>query len=289
MIAPMKARSGAGAPTPIADPPDGAVAILVLTHNRVELLRKCVENVLARTSDATTEILIWNNGSTDGTRDYLDSLDDPRIRPVHSERNVGFNGYSKAAALTSAPFLVELDDDVVSAPEHWDATLRDAYVRLPDVGFLAADLEDDPNDEASRVRHQGRPHEYTLVEENGVRLLTGPAGSGCAMTSRAVNTLAGGFRERENEVFWLEDAAYIGDIIRVGYRATVLADLRVHHTGGPYYTTPTREKDEYWRRYWARKARRTAVKRVLVALPLVRRLNARFEWFEAPARRVPNS
>ena len=279
----MQALSGTGAPAPIADPPDGGIAILVLTHNRVELLRKCVEDVLARTSGATTEIVIWNNGSTDGTREYLDSLADPRIRAVHSERNVGFNGYARAAALTTAPFLVELDDDVVSAPEHWDAMLRDAYVRLPDVGFLAADLEDDPNDEASRVRHHGRPHEYRPVEENGVRLLTGPAGSGCAMTSRAVNTLAGGFRERPNEIFWLEDAAYIGDIHRVGYRATVLADLRVHHTGGPYYTTPTKEKEEYWRRYWARKTRRTAVKRILVRLPFVRRLNARFAWFEAPS------
>jgi GT2 family glycosyltransferase len=285
----MQSRSGRGAPTLIADPTDGGIAILVLTHNRVDLLRKCVENVLARTSGATTEIVIWNNGSTDGTREYLDSLADERVRPVHCETNVGFNGYARSAALTTAPFLVELDDDVVSAPEHWDAMLRDAYVRLPDVGFLAADLEDDPNDEASRLRHHGRPHEYMPVEENGVRLLTGPAGSGCAMTSRAVNTLAGGFRERENETFWLEDAAYIGDIVRVGYRATVLADLRVHHTGGPYYTTLTRDKEEFWRRYWARKARRTAVKRVLVALPFVRRLNARFAWFEAPPRRVPNS
>ena len=55
--------------------------------------------------------------------------------------------------------------------------MREAYVRLPDVGFPAADLQDDPNDEASRL-HYGRPHEYTLVEENGVRILRAPPAAG---------------------------------------------------------------------------------------------------------------
>jgi GT2 family glycosyltransferase len=273
----------AGPSSAIADPPDGSIAIVVLTHNRAELLQKCVENVLSRTSQATTEILIWDNASTDATREYLDSVTDPRIRTIHSEQNIGQNAYARAVPETSAPFLIELDDDVVEAPEHWDAIMRDAYVRLPDVGFLAADLEDDPNDEASRLRHHGRPDEYTLVEENGVQILTGPAGGGCAMTSRALNELVGGFREQKNKVFWLEDAAYIGDIQRIGYRPAVLADLRVHHTGGPYYTTAPKEKDEYWRKYWARKRRRTAVKKMLVKVPFVRRLNARFAWFEPPS------
>jgi len=151
------------------------------------------------------------------------------------------------------------------------------------VGFLAADLEDDPHDEASHVRHHVRPHEYTLVEENGVRLLRGPAGGGCAMTSRELNERAGGFRENAKEIFWLEDAQYIKDIERLGYTSAVLADVVVHHTGGPYYSAIPKEKAEYWRRYWARKKRRTAVKKVLVRVPFVRRLNDRFGWFVAPA------
>jgi GT2 family glycosyltransferase len=265
------------------DPADGGIAIVVLTHDRAHLVSKCVENVLLRTSDATSEIVIWDNASTDGTPEYLASLTDPRIRVIRSETNIGQNAYARAFRETSAPFLIELDDDVTDAPEGWDAMLRDAYVRLPEVGFLAADLEDDPNDEASKVRHHVRPHEYELVERNGVRLLEGPAGGGCAMTSRWLNQRAGGFKESKSEVFWLEDAAYIKDIEQLGFRCAVLADLRVHHTGGPYYSSIPREKAEYWRRYWARKRRRTAVKRALVRVPGVRRLNERFGWFEAPA------
>ena len=121
------------------------------------------------------------------------------------------------------------------------------------------------------------------MERNGVRLLVGPAGGGCAMTSRELNESVGGFREREGEVFWLEDAAYIEDIGRIGYGAAVLADLRVHHTGGSYYTTTSKEKELYWKRHWARKARRDRVKGLLVRVPFVRRLNSRYGWFVAPS------
>ena len=260
---------------------DGSIAVVVLTHNRVHLLRKNVENVLLRTSEATREIVIWNNASTDGTAAFLESLDDPRIRIVNSEKNIGQNAYARAFALTSAPYMVEVDDDVVDAPRHWDATLLDAFVRLPQIGFLAADLEDDPHDVASQVRHHGRPDAYTLVEENGVPLLKGPTGGGCAMTSRELNERVGGFRQHQKEIFWLEDEAYIADIERIGFGAAVLADLRVHHTGGPYYSVESKEKADFWRRWRAMRARRAAVKRVLLRIPGVRRLNARFHWFVA--------
>ena len=279
----MEAMSVPEDSAPAAPTDSGGIAVVVLTHNRVDLLRKCVENVLLRTSDATREIVVWNNASIDETAAYLDSIDDPRFRIVHSEKNIGQNAYARAFRLTSSPYFIELDDDVVDAPVNWDATMLDAFERLPQIGFLAADLEDDPHDLASRYRHHIRPHEYTLVEENGVRLLRGPAGGGCAMTSRELNERVGGFREDKKQVFWLEDEAYIGDIAKLGFQSAVLADLRVHHTGGPHYTKASKEKVEYWKRYNARRARRQRVKRILYRIPLVPRLNARFGWFVAPS------
>jgi GT2 family glycosyltransferase len=268
---------------PAPDARNDGIAIVVLTHNRLHLLPKCVENVLLRTSAATREIVIWDNASTDGTAEYLDSLDDPRIRVVHSAQNIGQNGYAQAFRLTTSPYMIELDDDIVNAPADWDLTLLEAFERLPRIGFLAADLEDDPYDTASRYRHHIRPHEYVLVEENGVRLLTGPAGGGCAMTSRELNERVGGFRENKKQIFWLEDHAYIDDIARLGFGSAVLADLRVHHTGGPHYTVAPKEKVEYWEAYWKRRARRQSIKRMVFRVPFFPRLNARFGWFQPPS------
>lgn len=269
------------AAAPASADPKGQIAIVVLTYDRVHLLRKCVENVLRRTSSATREIVIWNNGSSDGTHEYLDTVDDPRLTVVHSDANVGANAYSRAFSMTSAEYLLELDDDVVDAPPRWDAILLDAYRRLPTIGYLSADLRDDPHDLATHYRYH--IYEYTETEINGVRLLHGPVGGACTITSRALNERVGGFRERPRQIFWLEDEAYIREIKRLGFGAAVLSDLKVHHTGGDYYGAGTREKDEYWAREWRRRARRAAVKNVLFHLPLFRRLNARFRWCVEPA------
>ncbi len=181
------------------------ISVVVLTYNREHLLRQCVERVLSRTSDVTREIVIWNNASTDGTGAFLASLEDPRIRVIDHEQNIGQNGYARAFALTTQPYMVELDDDVTDAPENWDATLLDAFRQLPKVGFLAANLVDDPNDVASRTMHHERPHEYTRVVENGFKLLKGPVGGGCTMTSRELHDRVGGFRQMPGQVFFLED------------------------------------------------------------------------------------
>ena len=214
---------------------------------------------------------------------YLDSLVDPRITVVHSERNIGQNAYAEAFRRTSAPYLVELDDDVVDAPEGWDHMLLDAFVRLPSIGFLAADLEEDPHDEASYVRHHVRPHEYTHVEENGVRLLRGPAGGGCAITSRELN-------RARRRVPPGQEAASSGsrtrrtsqDIERLGYGAAVLADLRVHHTGGPYYTKASTEKEAYWSALQAAPRTTGGGQAVAVSSPLRPAPQRPFRWFQPP-------
>jgi GT2 family glycosyltransferase len=259
-----------------------SISIVVLTHSRVHLLRQCCENVLARTSSLTNEIIIWDNASTDGTTAYLDSLDDSRIRVVHHPENIGQNAYAEAFKLSTGPHLIELDDDVIDAPHHWDETMLEAFQRLPEIGFLSADLEDNPHDVSAHVRHHVRPHLYVPAEENGVRLLYGPTGGGCAMTSREVYDLAGGFPQDKKHTFYLEDAAYIKRIEKLGYRAAVLRDLLVTHAGGPYYSASTPEKKAYWAEVERRVRRRRAVKRVVFAMPFMRRLNDRFHWVQEP-------
>ena len=249
----------------------------------MHLLRQCVENVLSKASDKTREIVIWDNGSTDGTCDYLESLEDPRLKIVHSETNVGQNGYARGFAMTSSAYLVELDDDVVGAPEQWDAILLDAYRRLPTIGFLAADIEDDPHDwrrslpvsnSAARV-HPGRAQWRPAPRRAGRRRLRDDL-------ARVVRPCRRVPAAREGGVLAGGAGLYRGHQV-ARLRAAVLADLKVHHTGGEYYGATSAEKSEFWAGYWKRQARRAAIKRLVFRIPFFRRLNARFNWFVAPS------
>lgn len=266
---------------PVSGPDD--IVIVVLTYNRVHLLEQCVRNVLSRTSYATKEIIIWDNGSTDGTRGYLESLQDRRIRVICHHENIGQSAYAKAFALTRSPYMIELDDDMIDAPRDWDLTLQEAFQQLPEIGFLAASLVNNPHDISAQYRYHIRAHEYSEVEEDGIRLLIGPTGGGCALTSREIYDLVGGFRENRRAVFWSEEAAYIEDIERAGYRAATLPALELLHAGGEYYSEQPKEKLEFWAAYHRSAARRRAVKRVLLKVPGVAQLNQRYAWFQPPS------
>ena len=109
------------------------IAVIVLTHDRVRLLERCVEDVLLRTSEATREIVIWNNASTDGTAEYLAGLDDPRLTIVNHDAG------EKWVALQVADFG-DGDAEVYECREGdtFDAEHRGQYVvrRTDNAGSL---------------------------------------------------------------------------------------------------------------------------------------------------------
>jgi GT2 family glycosyltransferase len=257
-----------------------SIAIVVLTYNREPLLRRCVAEVLDRCSPATTEIVIWNNGSTDATAGFLASLaGDRRVNIVNSPVNVGVVAYSRAFELTSAPYLVQLDDDVVSAPPEWDAALLKALQDMPGYGYLAADIEDS-GDRLSQERH--RVHDYQEIVVGGHRILDGPTGGWCTITSRAVYDQVGGLPKRSRLKYFREDEVYVGKVSRAGYRYGILRDLVVRHAGDPVGAPPNAEKAILFARDRARVRRKNAVKRLLLAVPGLRSANNRHQWFREP-------
>lgn len=64
------------------------IAAVVVTFNRLELLKKCVESLRNQTHKLD-EILIINNSSTDGTLDWLNQQND---LTVISQENSGSAG-----------------------------------------------------------------------------------------------------------------------------------------------------------------------------------------------------
>jgi glycosyltransferase involved in cell wall biosynthesis len=67
--------------TPMKTP---RVSVVLPTYNHAHFLPQAVASVLAQTF-ADLELIIVNDGSTDGTRDYLATVPDPRVRVIHQE------------------------------------------------------------------------------------------------------------------------------------------------------------------------------------------------------------
>jgi GT2 family glycosyltransferase len=268
-----------------AGDPRRTASVLVLTHNRRHLLKQCVENVLGRASSRSAEILIWNNASTDGTGEYLDSVEDPRITVIHHPENIGMNGYVRLFKRASGAYLIMVDDDVIDAPAAWDEALIGAFELIPDIGYLATNLARNPHDITSGVMYGMNAHLYRTEEIGGVRLkVGGPVGGWCSLISRDLYDALGGLAE-QRDAFWQDDGALLDGIGELGYRGACLEDICVVHASGPYYSATPPEKLAYWRTYDRAVARKDAVKRVLLGVPGVRWLNGRYDWFHPPQER----
>lgn len=95
------------------------VAAVIVTFNRLEKLK----DTLSRTfSEPFKAIVVVNNCSTDGTGDWLDTLEEPRLHVIHSPSNQGgaggfHQGFDYAAQqLPECDWLVAFDDDAFPQP-----------------------------------------------------------------------------------------------------------------------------------------------------------------------------
>ena len=88
------------------------IDILIVVHNQVDYLKKCVESIFQHTTNF--KLYIWDNGSDEETKLYLNSLLDvaEQIVIVTSEANSGFiKPNNSLASMGSNPYLVLLNSD----------------------------------------------------------------------------------------------------------------------------------------------------------------------------------
>ena len=64
------------------------VSIIIPTYNRENVIKRAVNSVL-RQSYSAYEVIIVDDGSTDGTEDVVASIEDPRIRYIALKENQG--------------------------------------------------------------------------------------------------------------------------------------------------------------------------------------------------------
>jgi GT2 family glycosyltransferase len=94
------------------------VAIIILTLNQLEKTRRCLSTLLA--TDGTQHVLLWDNGSNDGTVEAI-RREFPQVVVHAHSTNLGVaSGRNAAARLATATFqpshLLFLDNDILVEP-----------------------------------------------------------------------------------------------------------------------------------------------------------------------------
>jgi len=115
------------------------VAAAIVTYNRLALLKESLAAILAQTN-YLSHVIVVNNLSTDGTTEYLDSLNDERIVIYHATENLGgAGGFNQAVRLFGEQlqddFVWLMDDDTIPEPEAL-SHLVEFTLEHPEVGFV---------------------------------------------------------------------------------------------------------------------------------------------------------
>jgi glycosyltransferase involved in cell wall biosynthesis len=94
-----------------------AFSVIIPLYNKEKYIRRAVDSVLAQTCQDFAEIIVVDDGSTDGSVDVVHSIKDPRIRLVHQENRGWPAAKNHAVRLAKCELTAHLDADDEWEPE----------------------------------------------------------------------------------------------------------------------------------------------------------------------------
>ena len=211
------------------------VSIVIVTWNGRQHLEACLAGVAAQTG-VTTETIVVDNGSTDGTAEFLRARY-PWVRLVELEENRGFAAGNNAGARDARGRYVALLNNDTSADPGWLRALvggvdeaagfaltTSRIVYMHDPGVI-----DSAGDGVLRwggafKRHHGAPSSVATATEE----VFGVCGAACLMPKAVFDEL-GGFDE---DFFASHEDVDLSYRARLrGYRCRYVADAVVRHVG----------------------------------------------------------
>jgi GT2 family glycosyltransferase len=215
-------------------------SIVILTWNQQELTEKLLRS-LETTTKVPHEVIVVDNGSTDGTAEFLAAYAAERvsqgvdIRPVVNSQNTGIaKGYNAGLKLVKGEYVVLLHNDVV-LPAHWLERMIRHFRVDKRIGLVG------PRSNCAKP-HQSAPLGYRDIDEfpkfaeafyaknQGNRSKVDSLGGFCLATKREVLAKTGLFDE-SYEIARYEDEDLCMRARMSGFQAVVAEDIYVHHIG----------------------------------------------------------
>lgn len=209
----------------------------MVTWNRLALTRHCLASLLQNTPPGYG-LTVVDNGSTDGTREYLQGLasEFPHMRLHLLRRNMGVAVASNLAwdDADGADFYVKLDNDVEVLDPQWLDRLMRMLADNPRLGMAGYRL---------CPKHEGAP---LKLADGSTALEVACCNGACACIPRAVHERLGFWNEGFGR-YGYEDLEYSWRARKAGYTLAYAPqqDALRHLGAEPEFVDPRQEQGKY--------------------------------------------
>lgn len=223
------------------------LSVIIVSWNTRELLAQCLASLPAATAGLTSEVIVVDNGSTDGSP-ALVAERFPAVRLLTNAENVGYvRANNQALRLAQGRYVVLLNSDTVAPPESLtrmvqfldehaeigaagpkllnpDGTFQGSYAYFPTMGSVALSA-------AGLARRLYLPYDPSPAPRPGEVSHPVDWVPGACLLIRQTTLAAVGLLD---EGFWMysEDTDLCYRIQRAGWQVYYLPDVAVVHFGG---------------------------------------------------------
>lgn len=112
-----------------------AISVVMPVYNRAPVVGEAIRSVLAQ-DFPDFELIVVDDGSTDGTAKAVEAFDDPRVRLIRLPANAGGNAArNRGIEAATAPLITFLDSDDAYLPNKLGFAVR-AFAERPELDVL---------------------------------------------------------------------------------------------------------------------------------------------------------
>ncbi|EGW36167.1 glycosyltransferase [Desulfosporosinus sp. OT] len=205
-------------------------SIIILTVNQLAVTQQCLGSIRQNTPESY-ELIVVDNGSTDGTIEYLKSQ--PDIKAVFNSSNLGFaKGCNQGRELASGDNILFLNNDTV-VTENWLGNMLRLLYSQPQIGLVGPVSNKANGHQQINVSYAELSglvdfaREYCAKNAGCYRRVFRLVGF-CLLVKKEVINQVGGF----DELFGLgnvKDDDFCLRAVRAGYHLMIALDSFVHH------------------------------------------------------------